>query len=157
MFYCHLFQDARRQTEENTGEEIATNRSPAEIRREIKALEQTVSREQQRWASHMQCCWIVANLHSLIGCTYMQLHRHRGVQRSNRQFCTKPLFYCSSFHWSKHGNGNSLLKHCSELWIELSFGASCNTFCNACITFTYRKHCAPWLNCLLLPFSYVYI
>ena len=48
MFYCHLFQDARRQTEENTGEEIAINRSPAEIRREIKALEQTVSREQQR-------------------------------------------------------------------------------------------------------------
>ena len=39
----------------------------------------------------------------------------------------------------------------------LVHGTSFNTFCNACITCTNCNHCAPWLNCLLLPFSYVYI
>ena len=48
MFHCNLLQDAHRQTEENIGEERATSRSPVEIRREIKALQQTVSKEQER-------------------------------------------------------------------------------------------------------------
>ena len=48
MFCYNLLQEARRQTEEDIGEETATHRSPGEIRREIKALKQTVSREQER-------------------------------------------------------------------------------------------------------------